>query len=233
MELIFCWHILQRGEHLANYANVCLAQQCVCVLIWAFNDTRSSWHTHTHTSRHIQAQISLHSPSLEQWTMSNLLIIVSLDNYLAKAHRQTQRQTHRGKERDRCVIGVYNWKGDVVGRVSREAWPWQSGAQFCQTCIYLTVNLLDAPTTVSSPVGYLFKFHIETICGKAEGDREEQRERVRKGATVESWVPCVCRANFSRWAPIWLGCLWHWNNSIISLQSVENIMIFASSIATL
>lgn len=161
------------------------------------NSAYAYWFEHlttraAHTSRHIQAQMSLHSPSLEQWTMSNLLIIVSLDNYLAKTHRQTQRQTHRGKERDRCVIGVYNWKGDVVGRVSREAWPWQSGAQFCQTCIYLTVNLLDAPATVSSPVGYLFKFHIETITGKGGGWQSgTERERVRKGATVESWVPCV------------------------------------------
>lgn len=40
--------------------------------------------------------------------------------------------------------------------------------------------------TVNSAVGYLFKFHIKTISGKGEVDREDKREREEELATVES-----------------------------------------------
>lgn len=99
------------------------------------------------------------------------------------------------------------------------------------------MNLLDSPVTVNSAVGYLFKFHIKTISGKGEVDREEKRERERK-----SWqqlrADCrVCRPNISRltegellfgWAAYSIGII-----VLCLMQSVETIMIFASSIATL
>lgn len=97
------------------------------------------------------------------------------------------------------------------------------------------MNLLDSPVTVNSAVGYLFKFHIKTISGKGEVDREEKRER-------KSWqqlrADCrVCRPNISRltegellfgWAAYSIGII-----VLCLMQSVETIMIFASSIATL
>lgn len=101
------------------------------------------------------------------------------------------------------------------------------------------MNLLDSPVTVNSAVGYLFKFHIKTISGKGEVDREEKREREGER---KSWqqlrADCrVCRPNISHstegellfgWAAYSIGII-----VLCLMQSVETIMIFASSIATL